>query len=156
MIHTSISDSGSIPLSSIHGAAMASTGYQASDWSLLGQSKTITANNIVSFSRQTAPVAAWFFKRDGVRSALLPNWSTRPARASPSFQQNESHNLLKKQNKSWRQKRGQNLYIKSFSKSGDKTGDKIEYFSLNKFQYDSILTVRWKTKLSIYREIQER
>ena len=70
MIHTSISDSGSIPLSSINGAAMASTGYQASDWSLLGQSKTITANNIVSFSRQTAPVAAWSFRRWGQVSLI--------------------------------------------------------------------------------------
>ncbi len=72
MIHTSISDSGSIPLSSTNGAAMASTGYQASDWSLLGQSKTITANNIVSFSRQTAPVAAWSFREMGSDQPYYP------------------------------------------------------------------------------------
>ena len=49
---------------------MASTGYQASDCSLLGQSATITANNIVSFSRQTAPVAAWSFRRWGQVSLI--------------------------------------------------------------------------------------
>tara|TARA_B100000945_G_scaffold271456_1_gene233398 strand:- start:997 stop:1149 length:153 start_codon:yes stop_codon:yes gene_type:complete len=36
---------------------------------------------------------------------------------------------MKRQNKSWGQKRGQNLKIKYLPKSGDKTGDKIQYFS---------------------------
>jgi len=36
---------------------------------------------------------------------------------------------MKRQNKPWGQKRGQNLKSKYLKKSGDKTGDKIKYFS---------------------------
>ena len=45
------------------------------------------------------------------------------------LQRNGSQDLIKRKNKSWGQKRGQNLKIKYLPKSGDKTGDKIQYFT---------------------------
>tara|TARA_Y100001968_G_scaffold272083_1_gene264115 strand:- start:187 stop:393 length:207 start_codon:yes stop_codon:yes gene_type:complete len=51
------------------------------------------------------------------------------ARRAVSLQRNGSQDLIKRQNKSWGQKREQNLKIKYLPKSGDKTGDKIQYLS---------------------------